>query len=112
MAYVTRRRTCDRAEPRLVWGEVTGTTFHWDRSGPLLAGVRMALGGGPVSSDVGEHVASPHPLRPVVWVAHHEGRSCSQGSSPCAQVPRAFVFKTRGELGPPPLGFHSVYYRC
>jgi hypothetical protein len=42
----------------------------------------MVLGGGPVSSGVGQHVAAMDPLRPVVRVAHHEGWGRSRGSAP------------------------------
>jgi hypothetical protein len=72
----------------------------------------MVLGGGPVSSGVGQHVAAPDSLRPVVQVTHHEGWGCSRGSSPWAQVSRALVSKTRGKPGTPSLGFQNADYRC
>jgi hypothetical protein len=84
---------------------MTGSNCPW-------LGVRIELGGGLVSFSVVQHVAASYPLRPEVWVVHHEGRSRSRGSGPQVQVPRALVFKTRGEPGPPPLGFESADYRC
>jgi hypothetical protein len=42
----------------------------------------MVLEGGPVSYEVGQHVAAPSPLRPKVRVAHHEGQGRSWGFGP------------------------------
>jgi hypothetical protein len=76
-------------------------------------GVSMVFGGGPVSSGgVGQQVAAPDPLRPEVRVACHEGRGCSRGSGPQAQLSRAHVFKTCGDPRPAALGFRSADYKC
>jgi hypothetical protein len=75
-------------------------------------GVWMMLEGDLASSNAGQHVAASDLLKLEVWVARHEDQGYPQGSSPQTQVPRALVLKSRGELGPPPLGVQSTGYRC
>jgi hypothetical protein len=62
MSYVRHHRTRGSIGSRLVWGVVTEVALPRDSFRPPLAGGPDGVWGGPVSSDVGQHMAASDPL--------------------------------------------------